>query len=487
MNKPECVTFRFLSGSNLGAVFTLPFGEYTLGCTNECDVQLDEAEAQTVVALSIDASLQVKVRLVSGRALLNGEEIGSDLQPFAGGMVLAIGFSAITYLNEGQTLPSIDLRAFGFTPSAENTESKAEPNQDLAAKPLARGEDLKSQQASPEMASTQTAAPAPLQRLPRALLMAVGLGLLFLALISLIAGSALFGERAQKQAALDAAQAYLDAHGFDQIKRYFADDVIVFSGETASQEEFNRFAAMLPRLPYAVVLEIKIRDKLLTDIEKNCAVHGATVRAEYLDKEQGKIVLYGYVKDPYVEAQLIEAVRTELKLPALTADFTDLEQLQRLIERLRPHDFKLQLYPDRFKVYYEGDLTLPELALLHDLEHKITAVVKAPVPFDSIKNRDRSQIELYRFTNRDLNLATTQKKSDNAVEGKAEINSSSTTDFNPQNIVGVTMQPMRFISMADGSRYFEGSVMPDGAVLREISVHTLTFERNGELYIHELK
>ena len=121
------------------------------------------------------------------------------------------------------------------------------------------------------------------------------------------------------------------------------------------------------------------------------------------------------------------------------------------------------------------------------LEEAVAAEIKAPVVFDSIKNRDRSQIELYSFTNLDLNLATTHEKSENKTESDVPEALEDTVAFNPQDIVGVTMQPMRFVSMADGCRYFEGSVLPDGSVLKEISVHALTMERQGEIYIHELK
>lgn len=482
----QCLSFRFLAGSNLGAVFTLASGEYTLGNTSECDIELDEQGVQNVAAIRIDDKQHAAVRLISGRALLNGKELSHEYQPFRAGEILAIGFSAVAYLTAGQTLESIDLSALGFdgkktedSPNKTSAQSAAQSNKTPAG--------FKDESRRQDEAQKKPAAPAHFFSLPRALVTAAGLVLLFLALLSLIAGSVLFGKRAQEREALAAAEAYLEDSGFSKITPAFADEVIVFKGEVASDDDFTRFASNLPQLPFAAVLEVRVRDKLLTDLEKTCAVHGATVRAEYLNNKEGSIVLYGYVRDPYVKAQLVGNLRKELKLADLSAHFTDYERLKALIDEYQPADFKVPLHLDRFKVYYEGELTLEDFESLKKLEKALEGEIHAPIAFEPLKNRDRSQIELYSFTNRDLNLATTQEKSDNESQGAAEEAQESTQGFNAQDIVGVTMQPMRFVSMADGSRYFEGSVMPDGSVLREISVHALTLERNGEQFIHELK
>lgn len=482
----ESISFRFLAGSNLGAVFSLSAGEYTLGNSSECDIELDEQGAESIVVIRVDATKTVTVRLQSGRARLNGQELSAEYQPFPAGAILAIGFSAITYLTAGQSLESIDLSALGL---AGKKNEEQQPHADVA-QAVSRPEAATSTEikAKPPLPDDKPAKPTSgLFGLPRAFVTVIGLVLLFLALISLIAGSALFGQRAQEREAVAAAQAYLKDNGFLKITPTLTDEVMVFKGEVPSTDDFTRFASNLPKLPFAAVLEVQVRDKLLHDIEKTCAVHGATVRAEYLNNNKGSIVLYGYVKDPYVKAQLIAAVQQELHLANLDAHFTDYGQMKDLIAKYQPQDFKVPLQLDSLKIYYEGKLTLEDVTNLEQLKADLAGAIKAPLALEPLKNRDRSQIELYRFTNSDLNLATTQEKSDNNSQGADAEILEPTQSFKMQDIVGVTMEPMRFVSMADGSRYFEGSVMPDGSVLREISVHQLTLERNGEKFIHELK
>lgn len=489
MTQPECITFRFLSGNNLGAVFTLSVGEYTLGAGEECDIQLDDAGLDAQVILTIGPEKQVSVRLGHGRALLDGAELTSAAVPFPGGSVLALGFSALTHLEAGQTPESVNLSTLGFVkPEAPSEESAPEGQQELSEE-VSEAAPVQEVADKPESQETEPGDEAERRwpRLYRPLLTAVGLVLLGLALLSLIAGSALFGRRAAEREALSLAQSYLNEGGYSHVEPFLSEGLLTFKGEVSSQEAYSRLIRELPKLPYAVAFEIEVRDQLLTDIEKACAVHGASVKAAYAGGDNSRILLYGYVQDPYLEAKLIEAVSEELQHRSLVAHFTGAEAMQRLLARLQPQELKLSLQPDLFKIYYTGELTLSDRELLKKLEQAVAAEIKAPVVFDSVKNRDRSQIELYSFTNRDLNLATTHEKSENESDTDVAAVPDGRVAFNPQDIVGVTMQPMRFVSMADGSRYFEGSVLPDGAVLKEISVHALTLERQGEIFIHELK
>lgn len=489
MSQPECITFRFLSGNNLGAVLTLSAGEYSLGAGEECDIQLDEAGLDVQVILTIGPEREVSVRLAHGRALLGGNELTSEAVPFPSGAVLALGFSALTHLDAGQTLESVDLSTLGFvSPGASPEESAPESKEELSEE-ISEAAPVSEAPEKPDGPEAEACGEDKRRwlSLPRSWLTAAGLVVLCLALLSLIAGSALFGRRAQEREALTMAQSYLNEGGYSHVEPFLTEGMLIFKGEVASQEAYSRLIRDLPKLPYAVAFEIEVRDQLLTDLEKACAVYGASVRAVYSGTDADRIWLYGYVQDPYLEAKLIEAVRKELPQKPLEAHFTGAETMQRLLAKHMPQGLKLTLQPDLLKIYYTGDLTLSDRELLKKLEEAVAAEIKAPVVFDSIKNRDRSQIELYSFTNRDLNLATTHEKSENKTEGDVPEALEDTVAFNPQDIVGVTMQPMRFVSMADGCRYFEGSVLPDGSVLKEISVHALTMERQGEIYIHELK
>ncbi len=48
-------------------------------------------------------------------------------------------------------------------------------------------------------------------------------------------------------------------------------------------------------------------------------------------------------------------------------------------------------------------------------------------------------------------------------------------------IVGVTLEPVPFISMKDGQKYFTGGRLPGGFIIREITAEKLVVERDGKV------
>lgn len=627
MSDSAVVTFRLLSGNNIGAVFTLPQGKYTLGNSDSCDIQLDESGEPTVVGLVIAPNLAVSVVLLNGKARLDGEELerGQAL-PFASAKVLAIGFSALTHLDEGEDPFTVDLSMLGLaskqepTAAANNTDNASEttPAEDSAdaadaaaantapasnvvttpseSVPTAGAEQQGALVDSAADAATAAAGEGdaaeaqtrPRWHISKLVLLIVGLILLGLALSSLIAGSSLFGARAKQREALQTATDYISAQGFKHVTADFDDRVITFKGHVESQEEFNRLVNNLPPLPYATVLALDIKDSLLLRVEQACAVRGASVSAAYLPQlrgvggvserraiaanaanaaadadaaaaaasadgsagesgesgeisassaggetgetggesadgssasevgasgasslhdfttnglNQAKIAIRGYVQDQLVEAALLRSVSADLQCDNLVGAFTLKPQLEAIIARFLPMElYNVPLLPDRFKVYYDGELTLTQMQLLAALQERVSQEVRAEVMFEPLSNRDRSMIEqvaqnfdkLKRmpWSTAVSTSTTTPPKTEGAQEKDAKDSVAEQAQSEPldfDEISGVTMTPLRFVSMKDGSKYFEGSVMSNGAVLKSISVHALTFEVNGELVIHELK
>lgn len=567
MSDSAVVTFRLLSGNNIGAVFTLPQGRYTLGNSDSCDIQIDESGEITVVGLSITPDLAVSVVLLKGKARLDGEKLELEQAlPFASAKVLAIGFSAITHLDEGEEPFTIDLSLLGlahkqeFTAEAntldnitENTNVVAVSNDATVVAPSSMAVAAQIEGASAvntqlhgelkEVAAVNgTIAEARMKsrwHISKLLLFIVGLILLGLALSSLIAGSTLFGARAKQRNALQTANNYIADQGFKHVTFDFDDRVITFKGHVESQEEFNRLVNNLPPLPYATVLALNIKDSFLSNVEQACAVRGASVSASYLPQlsnsksssdhsavglkgesqiideagngnsnnsdhgsdsdfiyNQSKIAIRGYVQDQLVEASLLRNVSDDLQCDNLVGAFTLKPQLEAIIARFLPMElYDVPLLLDRFKVYYDGELTLTQMQLLSVLQEQVSKEVRAEVMFEPLKNRGRSMIEQVAHNSDKLKrmslLSQTSAplvssvKEDPPQDSLAEQAQSEPLDFD--EISGVTMTPLRFVSMKDGSKYFEGAVMSNGAVLKNISVHALSFELNGELMIHELK
>ena len=53
--------------------------------------------------------------------------------------------------------------------------------------------------------------------------------------------------------------------------------------------------------------------------------------------------------------------------------------------------------------------------------------------------------------------------------------------------MGVTLTPMRFISLATGQRVFEGGLLPGGYVLESIGVKELKLRKDGRIIVYRLR
>ena len=54
-------------------------------------------------------------------------------------------------------------------------------------------------------------------------------------------------------------------------------------------------------------------------------------------------------------------------------------------------------------------------------------------------------------------------------------------------VVSVTMEPMRFISLASGVKVFEGGEMPGGYILDSIGVHALRLRKGENVVTYPLR
>lgn len=55
------------------------------------------------------------------------------------------------------------------------------------------------------------------------------------------------------------------------------------------------------------------------------------------------------------------------------------------------------------------------------------------------------------------------------------------------NINGVTMSPMRYVSLGTGEKVFEGGMLPGGYILESIGIHELKLSKDGRLTVYQLR
>lgn len=509
----KALTLRVLSGPNIGALVRLTPGSYLIGTSAAAEIILQEPSAADpcTVELTLNAAQQVTLTLKEGAAKLSGQSLTLEqATPMAAGELLVIGLSALTFLAEGQSIEQLDLSALGLVaPAPEKSENEAnlkepaesEPPKDESAPPKDEAAPQKEEPLPPQDTMESAALASALEvgeeekqpKAPRALYLWTALGLILcaLALGALVIGSALSDSKAQAAAALASAQEYLTQPDYQEVHVKLDHNMLYFEGTLPSVTSFERFSEELPAFPYGVVLNLEVRDRLLVALEQSAAVYGATIAARYLPNSSAHapvIGLYGYVLDPYVEANLVSKLKsvlthTHLAKAQLQPHFSYEPQIRVWLTALRP-DALAQVtfnYED-LGLYYEGALTLEQEQALAKLNQGLGQELKLHHDQFKILPRTASHQDMSLMTTEVTAITTASTASGQGIAPKAkEPKVDPMLGFNPDDIVGVTLHPMRFVSMKDGSKFFEGALLPNGYILKTIALEHLVLQKGDEV------
>lgn len=483
--------FKFVAGPHLGAQLSLEPGSYTLGTGAECDLIVAEAlEQPCTVRLMLDESGALSAALIEGSAKLDGKALGEEPQPWPEGTVLTIGLSALVPFSGSFSLEKLDLASLGLVSAPQTaaeaqsaeTEAPAQPEEAPADTAAAAEPSF----AAPEAAACAAAA-AKKQRRRLLLLTLPGLAALLLLLSALSAGSYLYGERAQQREAVAQAQRFLQQQGWHTVAVSFADGLLRFKGTLPGADDLGRLAAELPPSPYAAAFEITFSAEKLQALERALGVLGAQVKAAAA--ADGKVSLYGYVKDPYVEAELLNAVQPYFADLVLQPHFKYFEEaLPLLQEQSRKLQLPLEWGSADTALIYSGRLTFAERGRMEELRTAVSTALGVPLKF---LNADEARQVLIARINDPKAVAALMQSAAGVPEAAAPTADSaapaeSTGAFRVQDVIGVTMQPLRFITLKSGQKFFEGAVLPGGAVLQQISLDRLVLNQHGREVSYEL-
>ena len=222
-------------------------------------------------------------------------------------------------------------------------------------------------------------------------------------------------------------------------------------------------------------------------LERALGVLGAQVKAAAA--ADGKVSLYGYVKDPYVEAELLSAVQPYFADLVLQPHFKYFEEaLPLLQEQSRKLQLPLEWGSADTALIYSGRLTFAERGRMEKLRTAVSTALGVPLKFLSAD--DARQVLIARI-NDPKAVAALMQSAAGVPEAAAPTADSaapaeSTGAFRVQDVIGVTMQPLRFITLKSGQKFFEGAVLPGGAVLQQISLDRLVLNQHGREVSYEL-
>lgn len=502
--------FKFLAGEHIGAVLDLPQGEHLLGNTPDCLLQtggLEDGAEPTALLVTVSPADELSITLKQGQAVLDGQALTVDSTvSWTLGQILIFGFTALTPYKEGMDFAALDLSVLGFAKAAEekkDTEPEIKP--ETAAEPAPLAEQAESAAVVEKAAESDAEAVFAEQKKPgpaRIVWLVAGLIVLALLLSSLVAGSYLYGSRSEHRALLSTAEEYVQQAGFDGIKAEFDGRSIVFSGTLSNRAALSAFINGLPPLSCSVIFDLTLADDELKALEDAFAVQGAAVRASIAD--DGRLKVSGYIKDPYVERALLERVLPSFsELGDIAFDFHYAPELiEELEAQSAAQELNLTFEPDNYAVNYDGALTYPESQKLSALQQELERKFSMPLVLQDKKIANRGLISHLTTQNAVIAGAPSTAALQGGgnygsygggfAAGDAAAGSDSSAPaalkrFDPGRVVGVTMQPLRFITMDSGEKFFEGAMLPGGALLKEIHLDYLVVENHGRSTTYELK
>lgn len=531
------IELQFLSGEHLGAVVNLQIGSYTIGNVEDCDLWLACGGEPCVAQITVHEDGQITVKSLAGQPLYAGQPLDTEEVEFASSKILNIHLNCVAWFKEGEKAENLEATDLGFKgalPQVSQDSAKrsayagqaasedgqtntsdqpddvhpgneqakdAHPQDNLVENGTAenkQSEEPTENRSTDKMnsrdgekvvlqnQSNQTAHPRDLQFLYLKII--CGLCFLGFLLCLLILGNTWFSRQDPAQIALQNAQEYIKTHNYSGVSVEVKDGLLRYTGTIADRQNYAAFIQNLPQSELSSVIEVQIADAVLRSIERAFALQGLRVRVEFGDNPH-ELKVHGYVEDAYLAKLAVDKVQPYLGRFNLVPDFTYAPDMEELLFKLNADGkIPLKFSCGRSSVLYQGQMNLEQAQDFEKLREQLELAVKAPVTLESAQRLPETSIVALNQNESNVlaqsglhgmasdakasNLRPTGQASDRPIVPNLAV-------FDANEVVGVTLDPMRFLTLRDGSKYFEGTVLKNGYVLQHISLEQLVFEKNG--------
>lgn len=448
---PEAtVLLRVLSGPHLGAELPLPQGNYVLGSADGCDIILSDAtvlprHARLLVDSGFDGAPKVRVQPLDGAVRLS--EASDPLEDLDLPLLTPcfLGFSAFAW-NTPQAPPD-EWRQVLDTPHRET--------QSLSPK---LAEQVPNMSALPFTPPLSMAA-GPLQKGP----MRLWLGLFLVALLLGALTFSLVAKPLDTTEKTDFLKKKIRELALDSLSVSAAPEGIRLGGTVFSDVEYMALATMVQELQFPVYLDVEVdmdNTKAITAAFNACGLY-PTVRKT----AQNTLEISAYIQDGVIEADAFRAVRR------------DLPRLRTLLQAGKTR--KVIRYAEEVRAVLLPALALAGLSFIQ--------VGFQPGTVELSGALDESQRHKLQTA-----LADVQKRLGVPVLFKEAEAQSATADaalggLAKVDVVSVALSPMRFITLSNGERVFEGGIMPDGSRLEKINPQALVLLKDGRITTYPLR
>ena len=486
------VALRTFAGPNIGAEVMLPEGVYTIGTDGSCDIVLsDSSLAARHAAFSVAPTQpghnpRVHVTPLDGEVILDDAPIapdGADIEPATAWW---LGMTCLSWNRPHAPREEIIPRLPGQMPGTAGAENGAN-------------------QGGPEMPATQSAAAGRGSGAPgsgqlaisannigveattslpkKRRLWALAAGILCLIII----GAMSFGWSSRSGAAEElAAQLRLSLKeaGLEMVSVSSEGGNISVLGTVSDEEERNKLWSMAQNLKYPVYIRVGVREDMAQAVAMKFNSRGIFPTVTFLGKGDAMRIA-AYIKDARTEEAAFASLSKDMPdLPVIERNIVYADALKAAIERelasVKLSNVNLGLTAGRVELTETA--TAGSHEILQVVMEKVEENLGIPIAYtlitqDSAGDQSQAQAQVTQI------LVPGGISPDLPKTGAA----GAATPFDGLSVTGVTMTPMRFISLSDGQRVFEGGRLPSGYVLEAVSLDSLTLSRDGQITTYPLR
>jgi type III secretion protein D len=484
MTAAGSIRLRVFSGPHLGAEIILPPGEHLVGSDDSCDIILSEGLVSPrhalvrIIPVQDDPS-QADIRPVDGAVLIDQSPAAADGTPWSPGSPCLLGSTMLVWLPAEDTAEAWQELIARLSKPADSTDRPAT----IPLVPDTPGVEAGADQAPTELANADSVGssatpPRPRKRAAGKIIRA----LVVLLCLGSLAVSYEFSTRPTGVSQQELTE-ILKESGFTSLVVQRDGEVLEVRGEVADDHERARLLRLAQSLQSPVQLDVHVRADRIGAIAFAFNSQGLFPEIFKTEESNGYHVR-GYMRSGQVEEAAFTATLEDFPAntrPLLTRDIIYADAVD---ETLRPlltragMDFVSADYRPGL-VIFSGTFSENQRNVLDAVMSETQQTLGVPVPFRIVA---ATQVTLTRA----VNPANTTSAMPLAAQSPT-IEASPEASIEGLQVTGVTLSPMRFISVHTGERVFEGGLLPTGHTLESIDDKELKLRKDGVVTIYRLR
>ncbi len=516
------IVLRIFSGLHLGAEIELEDGNAVLGSDDSCDIILNDSSLAgrhaALLTKKESDGFSVEAQVLDGVVLIDGNSVSGATQvppshPFQLATVclawapvdsdLVKAWSDVeAILSErykridttGTEIPTIP-DSIEKTDSTD-TEETTEPTGKEAPEPADDSTAPEENAPGPESES--------LPKDKRPFFSRIVKGAALISVLVLI-GLLCFGWKPPRvtEGRADAVLSLLHEAGYDNLDAIEWLDGVSVSGRIASDSERGKLLRLAQGLDFPVYLNLAVHSDAADAVRASYNAMGLYPDVTELPPSPRRgVSVRGYIRDGILEEQALESARRNV--PELAAKqgeesaeleiFSEIRHMDDVSiclepalasERLRSF-VSVDYMPGR--VLLRGALTPKTKATLNDIAADVQQRLGVPIPIDIINTAEAAIPEAPPVPQPQKQDAPPAAASqDKAPQRPVQAAPPEARRPERFRVTSVSMGPMKYLTLENGERVFEGGELPGGYIVEEISVDELVLSINNTKTIYPLR